>query len=46
LCDCGRGFAKWLVAEMAKRNAVIVDDGTLYGKGLADGFSGGFAAAG
>jgi branched-chain amino acid transport system substrate-binding protein len=42
----GPGFAKWLVARMAKRNAVIVDDGTLYGKGLADGFAGGFAAAG
>jgi branched-chain amino acid transport system substrate-binding protein len=42
----GPGFAKWLVAKMAKRNAVIVDDGTLYGKGLADGFGGGFTAAG
>ena len=42
----GPGFAKWLVAKMGKRNAVIVDDGTLYGKGLADGFGGGFAAAG
>lgn len=42
----GPGFAKWLVAKMGKRNAVIVDDGTLYGKGLADGFGGGFTAAG
>jgi branched-chain amino acid transport system substrate-binding protein len=33
-------------AAVAKRNAVIVDDGTLYGKGLAEGFAGGFAAAG
>ena len=42
----GPGFAKWLVARMAKRNAVVIDDGTLYGKGLADGFATGFAAAG
>jgi branched-chain amino acid transport system substrate-binding protein len=42
----GPGFAKWLVTRMGKRNAVIVDDGTLYGKGLADGFGGGFTAAG
>jgi branched-chain amino acid transport system substrate-binding protein len=42
----GPGFAKWLVTKMAKRNAVIVDDGTLYGKGLAEGFGSGFAAAG
>jgi len=42
----GPGFAKWLVGKMAKRNAAIVDDGTLYGKGLADGFGGGFAAVG
>ena len=42
----GPGFAKWLVTKMAKRNAAIVDDGTLYGKGLADGFASGFAAAG
>jgi len=27
---------------MAKRNAVVIDDGTLYGKGLADGFVAGF----
>jgi branched-chain amino acid transport system substrate-binding protein len=42
----GPGFAKWLYARMGKRNAVVVDDGTLYGKGLADGFAQGFAAAG
>jgi branched-chain amino acid transport system substrate-binding protein len=42
----GPAFARWLAAKMGKRNAVVVDDGTLYGKGLADGFSGGFAAAG
>jgi len=42
----GPGFAKWLIAKMGKRNAVVVDDGTLYGKGLADGFAAGFAAAG
>jgi branched-chain amino acid transport system substrate-binding protein len=42
----GPGFAKWLVAKMGKRNAVVIDDGTLYGKGLADGFGAGFATAG
>jgi branched-chain amino acid transport system substrate-binding protein len=42
----GPGFAKWLVTRMNKRNAVVIDDGTLYGKGLADGFVAGFAAAG
>ena len=42
----GPGFAKWLFGRMGKRNAVVVDDGTLYGQGLADGFAGGFTAAG
>jgi branched-chain amino acid transport system substrate-binding protein len=42
----GPGFAKWLFSRMGKRSAVVVDDGTLYGQGLADGFAGGFAAAG
>jgi branched-chain amino acid transport system substrate-binding protein len=42
----GPGFAKWLVTKMAKRNAVVIDDGTLYGKGLADGFVAGFETAG
>jgi branched-chain amino acid transport system substrate-binding protein len=42
----GPGFAKWLISRMGKRSAVVVDDGTLYGQGLADGFAGGFAAAG
>jgi branched-chain amino acid transport system substrate-binding protein len=42
----GPGFAQWLITKMAKRNAVVVDDGTLYGKGLADGFVAGFEAGG
>jgi branched-chain amino acid transport system substrate-binding protein len=42
----GPGFARWLFAKMGKRRAVVVDDGTLYGKGLGDGFAGGFTAAG
>jgi branched-chain amino acid transport system substrate-binding protein len=42
----GPGFAKWLVGRMAKRNAVVIDDRTLYGRGLADGFVAGFEAAG
>ena len=42
----GPGLARWLHAKMGKRNAVVIDDGTLYGKGLADGFVQGFEAAG
>jgi len=42
----GPGLARWLRAKLNKRNAVVIDDGTLYGKGLADGFAQGFEAAG
>jgi branched-chain amino acid transport system substrate-binding protein len=42
----GPGLARWLRAKLNKRNAVVIDDGTLYGKGLADGFVQGFEAAG
>jgi len=42
----GPGFAKWLATKMGKRSAAVIDDGTLYGKGLADGFSGGFTGVG
>ena len=42
----GPGLARWLIARMGKKAAVVVDDGTAYGKGLADQFSSGFTAAG
>jgi len=42
----GPALAKWLVAKMGKKAAVVVDDGTPYGKGLAEQFIGGFAGAG
>ena len=35
----GPGLAKWLAAKMGKKSAVVVDDGTPYGKGLADQFA-------
>jgi len=42
----GPGLAKWLYQKLGKRRAVVLDDATAYGKGLADGFVGGFEAAG
>jgi branched-chain amino acid transport system substrate-binding protein len=42
----GPSLARWLTGKMGKRAAVVVDDGTPYGKGIADQFSTGFAAAG
>jgi branched-chain amino acid transport system substrate-binding protein len=42
----GPALARWLTTKMGKKAAVVVDDGTPYGKGIADQFSGGFAAAG
>jgi branched-chain amino acid transport system substrate-binding protein len=42
----GPGLARWLMTKMGKKAAVVVDDGTPYGKGIADQFSSGFAAAG
>jgi branched-chain amino acid transport system substrate-binding protein len=42
----GPALARWLAARMGKKAAVVVDDGTPYGKGIADQFSSGFAAAG
>jgi branched-chain amino acid transport system substrate-binding protein len=41
----GPGLARWLYGE-GKRRAVVLDDGTVYGKGLADGFVTGFEGAG
>jgi branched-chain amino acid transport system substrate-binding protein len=41
----GPGLARWLYGK-GKRRAVVLDDGTVYGKGLADGFVEGFESAG
>jgi branched-chain amino acid transport system substrate-binding protein len=42
----GPALARWLATKMGKKAAVVVDDGTPYGKGIADQFSSGFAAVG
>ena len=42
----GPALARWLMTKMGKKAAVVVDDGTPYGKGLADQFSSGFKATG
>ena len=42
----GPVLAKWLAAKMGKKAAVVVDDGTPYGKGLADQFANAFPATG
>jgi branched-chain amino acid transport system substrate-binding protein len=42
----GPALARWLASKMGKKSAVVVDDGTPYGKGLADQFANGFAATG
>jgi branched-chain amino acid transport system substrate-binding protein len=39
-------LARWLHDKAGKRRAVVLDDATIYGKGLADGFVRGFAEAG
>jgi branched-chain amino acid transport system substrate-binding protein len=42
----GPGLARWLYDKMGKRRTVVLDDGTTYGKGLADGFVTGFEQKG
>lgn len=42
----GPGLANYLYTVNGKRRAVVVDDQTQYGKGLADSFAKGFEAAG
>src|SRR5262249_7256385 len=42
----GPALARWLMTTMGKKTAVVVDDGTPYGKGVADQFASGFATAG
>jgi branched-chain amino acid transport system substrate-binding protein len=41
----GPGLARWLFAK-GKHRVIVLDDGTVYGRGLADGFAKGFEAAG
>jgi len=42
----GPGIAGYLVSQMSKRRAVVIDDQSPYGKGLADLFSRGFEEKG
>ena len=42
----GPGLARYLYRKLGKRRAVVVDDQTAYGKGLADLFAGTFAELG
>ena len=42
----GPGLAAYLIGKMGKHHAIVVDDGTQYGKGLADSFAKGFEANG
>jgi branched-chain amino acid transport system substrate-binding protein len=42
----GPGLARYLISAMGKKRAIVIDDQTPYGKGLADAFSAGFQAAG
>jgi branched-chain amino acid transport system substrate-binding protein len=42
----GPALARWLTTKMGKKAAAVVDDGTPYGKGIADQFSSGFVTAG
>ena len=42
----GPGLAGYLIDKMSKRRGIVIDDGTQYGKGLADSFAKGFEAKG
>jgi branched-chain amino acid transport system substrate-binding protein len=42
----GPGLARYLMRKMGKTRALVVDDGTPYGVGLADQFVAGFSAGG
>jgi branched-chain amino acid transport system substrate-binding protein len=42
----GPALARWLTTKMGKKAAVVVDDGTPYGKGLADQFANAFPTTG
>jgi branched-chain amino acid transport system substrate-binding protein len=42
----GPGLARYLMQKMGKKRALVIDDGTPYGVGLADQFIAGFSAGG
>jgi branched-chain amino acid transport system substrate-binding protein len=42
----GPGLARYLITKRNKQRASVIDDGTAYGKGLADAFVDGFAKNG
>jgi branched-chain amino acid transport system substrate-binding protein len=42
----GPGLARYLMQKMGKKRALVIDDGTPYGVGLADQFVAGFAGGG
>jgi branched-chain amino acid transport system substrate-binding protein len=42
----GPGLARYLMQKMGKKRALVIDDGTPYGLGLADQFVAGFRAGG
>jgi branched-chain amino acid transport system substrate-binding protein len=42
----GPGLARYLMQKMGKKRALVIDDGTPYGAGLADQFIAGFSAGG
>lgn len=42
----GPGLARYLIEKMGKKRALVIDDGTPYGIGLADQFAAGFGAGG
>jgi branched-chain amino acid transport system substrate-binding protein len=42
----GPGLARYLMQKMGKTRALVIDDGTAYGVGLADQFVAGFSAGG
>src|SRR5262245_60935876 len=42
----GPGLARYLIHKLGKQRALVIDDATPYGVGLADQFSAGFAAGG
>jgi branched-chain amino acid transport system substrate-binding protein len=42
----GPGLARYLMQKMGKTRALVIDDGTPYGVGLADQFVAGFSAGG
>src|SRR5215813_12285937 len=42
----GPGLARYLIQKLGKTRALVIDDGTPYGVGLADQFAGGFTSGG